>query len=59
MNGRGDAAEAGLARVVEPTKAEIIHPPDLWTESHRDADADRVEVREGIVQVDGYECAIA
>ena len=59
MNGCRDAAEAGLARVVEPTQAEVVHPPNLRSGCYRDVNADGVEVLEGVVQVDGSECAVA
>jgi hypothetical protein len=49
MNRGGNAAEAGLAGVVEPAKAEIVHPPNLWGGCHRHVDADGVEIRESIV----------
>ena len=58
MNGSGDAAKAGLARVVEPAQTEVVHPPDLWLISDSDVDADGVEVLEAIVEGNRCESAI-
>lgn len=59
MDGRRYAAEAGLARVVEPAQTQVVHPPDLGSGCHCDVDSDGVKVPEGIIQADRDECAIA
>ena len=58
MNGSGDAAKAGLARVVEPAQTEVVHPPDLWLVSDSDVDTDGVEVLEAIVEGNRCESAV-
>ena len=58
MNGSGDAAKAGLARVVEPAQTEVVHPPDLWLVSDSDVDADGVKVLEAIVEGNRCESAV-
>lgn len=58
MNGGGDAAEAGLARVVVPAQTEVVHPPDLWLVSDSDVDADGVEVLEAVVKGNRCESAV-
>jgi hypothetical protein len=58
MNGSGDTAKTGLARVVEPAQTEVVHPPDLWLVSDSDVDADGVEVLEAIVEGNRCESAV-
>jgi hypothetical protein len=55
MDGGGNAAEAGLARVVVPAQAEVVHPPNLWRVCDSDVDADGVEVLEAVVKGDWCE----
>jgi hypothetical protein len=57
MDWGGDSAEAGLAGIVEPAQAEIVHPPDLRSGTHGDVDADGIEVAEAVVQGNGGQCA--
>jgi hypothetical protein len=58
MNGSGDAAKAGLARIVIPAQTEIVHPPDLWLVSDSDVDVDGFEVLEAIVEGNRCESAV-
>lgn len=57
MDWGGDSAEAGLAGIVEPAQAEVVHPPDLRSGTHGDVDADGIEVAEAVVQGNGGQCA--
>lgn len=52
-NGGLGAAHTLLAGVVEPSQANIIHPPNLWLALDGEIDANRVEVLEIRVEGDG------
>jgi len=49
MDRCGDAAEAGLARVVKPAQTQVVHPPDLGSGCYCDVYSDGIEVPEGII----------
>jgi hypothetical protein len=52
------AAKTGSTGVIEPTQAEIIHPPDLWLHFNSDIDANVCQVLEGVVKSDWGERAV-
>lgn len=53
-----DTAKAHRASVVVPSKIEIIHPPDFWSTSNGDVDADLLKVAKLIGEDDWDKRAI-
>lgn len=55
----GLTAETLGARIIVPTHAKIIHPPDLGLAGNSDVDADESQIGEVVVKVDEGEIAVA
>lgn len=51
-------AEAGAAGVVEPTQAQVVHPPTARLAGHRSLDLDSVEADESGIEDDRDQAAI-